>query len=302
MHHLLSSELLHSKESVSQVCDRPCPFCQREYERPIDLQQHVAGHLESTALLSLPNLDDIDENSEAGQANSNSANRNYAESRAGDFGKEPLIFLENHLSGDISSVTETKKELYRRRLEVESVSFDSMNEFSVEARQGYSSDLAGEWLSRLPIELCEGGELPSKSRSESSSNPEFALELVGLSSLLSHVYKKCETRNFLDLSTELRSLQKKLHWSVETAASLQNLSDWQRSKVSEIRRDCENLLTDIDKIMVKYGPSERKSGSTRTRVAQTEVDLVRFSLTSISSKLSALNASYVTPALHLIKV
>lgn len=80
MDQLLSPELLQSQESISQVCDRPCPFCQREYERPIDLQQHIAGHLESTALLSLPNLDSVEEKSEAGQVNSNSANRNYAES------------------------------------------------------------------------------------------------------------------------------------------------------------------------------------------------------------------------------
>ena len=300
MHYLLSSELLQFQESVSQVCDRPCPFCQREYERPIDLQHHVAGHLESTALLSLPNLDNIDEISEAGQPNSNSANRNYAESRAGDFDfKEPLAFLENDLSGDITSVTETKKELFRRKLEVESIPFDSMNEFSVEARQGYSSDLAGEWLSRLPIDLVEDGELPIKSHSKSSSNLEFASEFVELSGLLwkvlSVVSKKCESGTLPDLSPELRFLQEKLQRPVE-AASSQSLSDWQKSKISAIKCDCENLLTDIDKITFRYRHLETTSSSTRTMAAwRTEVDRIRSWLTSISSKLSVLNTSYVTP-------
>ena len=301
MHHLLSSELLQSQESVSQVCDRPCPFCQREYERPIDLQHHVAGHLESTALLSLPNLDKIDENSEAGQANSNSANRNYAESRADDFDRmEPLVFSENDLSGDIPRMTEISRELFRRKLEVESVPFDSMNEFSVEARQGYSSDLAGEWLFRLPIELGEGGGSPSTSRLESLSNLNTASELTRLSDTLSQVcsdvHKKYESRSFLEISTELRSLQEQLQRLKEAAASLQNLSDWQRPKISAIRTDCENILVFMNTITIRYRNPIMTSGIPRTKVAQKEVDLIRSRLTSISSQLSVLITSYVTPA------
>ena len=303
MHHLLSSELLQSQESVSQVCDRPCPFCQREYERPLDLQNHVAGHLESTALLSLPNLDKIDENSEAGQANSNSANRNYAESRADDFNHmEPLVFSENDLSGDIPRMTETSKELFRRKLEVESVSFVTMNEFSVEARQGYSSDLAGEWLSRLPIKLGEEGGSPSTSRSESLWNLSTASELTGLSNILSQVCsdirKKCESGTFPDLFTELRSLQEKLQRLIETTASLQNLSDWQRLKASALRRDFENILIIMNTTTVRYEYRNPKmtSGIPRTKVAEKEVDLIRSRLTSISSQLSVLIASYVTSA------
>ena len=111
MHQMLSSELLNSQESVSQVCDRPCPFCQRGYERTIELQQHLAGHLESIALLSLPNLDNVDESSEAGHVNSNSANCNYAESKADDFdATEPPVFRENDHSEHILSPTETEKE------------------------------------------------------------------------------------------------------------------------------------------------------------------------------------------------
>ena len=305
MHQLLSSELLQSKESISQVCDRPCPFCQREYERQIDLQQHVAEHLEYTALLSLPNLDSIDGKSEPGQINSDSANRNHAESRADDFDRmEPLVFLENDRAGDIPRITETNKELFRRKLEVESVPFDSMNAVNVETRQAYSSDLAGEWLSRLPIKLGEEGELPSEPRLESSSNLTFAsglVELVRLSNTLikfcSKIDKKFETDPFQDLFTELRSLPETLKRLIDVAVYLRNiLSNWQKTKIYAIRCDCENLITDIDKMTVKYGTSKGETASITGNVTQTEVDGIRFKLMSISSKLSVLNASYVTPA------
>ena len=300
MHHLLSSELLQSQESVSQVCDRPCPFCQREYERPIDLQHHVAGHLESTALLSLPNLDNIDEDSEVGQANSNSANRNYAESRAGDFdSKEPLDFLENDLSGDIPSVTETKKELFRRKLEVESVPFDSMNEFSVEARQGYSSDLAGEWLSRLPIELGEEGEILSEARSEplskKDSSPRTHQLLNSLNQLHSDVHEKCEDGDFIDFYAELDFLRKVLY-KTRMRSTLKNLSQTEMPKMIALLRHYEEILTDVDKIASKYGSPEMKSRRTRKKATQEEIDSIRSKLLRISSALEILNSSYVTPA------
>ena len=300
MHHLLSSELLQSQESVSQVCDRLCPFCQREYERPIDLQHHVAGHLESTTLLSLPNLDNIDEDSEAGQANSNSANRNYAESRAGDFdSKEPLGFLENDLSGDIPSVTEMKKELFRRKLKVESVPFDSMNELSVEARQEYSSDLAGEWLSRLPIELGEEGELLSEARSEplskKDSSPRTHQLLNSLNQLHSYVHEKCEDGDIIDFYDELYSLQEVLHMTRERSI-LNNLSQTQMPKTVAALRYCEDVLTDVDKIASKYGSPEMKFRRTREKAAQKEIDTIRSRLLTTSSTLGVLNALYVTPA------
>ena len=160
VHQLLSSELLNSQQSVSQVSDRPCPFCQRDFGQSIELQQHIAGHLESIALLSLPNLDKIDESSEVSQANSNSANRNYAESRASDFDtRELLIFSENDILEDPSEITKTDKELFRLKLKAESVSYESTNEVNIEARQAYSSELSGGWLSRLPDDLDEEKEI-----------------------------------------------------------------------------------------------------------------------------------------------
>ena len=306
MHHLLSSELLQSQESVSQVCDRPCPFCQREYERPIDLQQHVAGHLESTALLSLPNLDSNAEASEAGQVNSNSANRNYAESRADDFDRmEPLVFLENDHPADIPKMTETNKELFRHKLEVESVPFDSMNEANVEARQAYSSGLAGEWLSRLSTDLGEDSELLSETRSQPlskrDSSPRIRQLLSSLNRLYSDVHEKCENGDFPDFDAELRSLQEKLHVARESS-SLQRLSQTQMSNMFAILRYYEDILTDMDEMIIKYESVELKSRRLRKRVAQKNTDTIRSRLSSVSSKLSILNATYVTPARTLYEV
>ena len=156
VHQLLSSELLNSQQSVSQVCDRPCPFCQRDFERSIDLQQHIAGHLESIALLSLPNLDEMNESFEVAPTNSNSANRNYAGSRASDFDTTaPLAFSENDIWEDSSVMTKADKEFFRLKLKAESDSFESMNDVDVEARQAYSIKLCGGWLSRLPDQFDE---------------------------------------------------------------------------------------------------------------------------------------------------
>lgn len=161
-HQLLSAELLKSRQSVSQVSDRPCPFCQRDFEQPSDLQQHVAGHLESIALLSLPNLYDIDENSAGAKANSNSANRNYAESKADDFDhSEPLAFHENEQVESNPVVTEMDKAVFKIKLEAESTLFGSMNESNAEARQAYSSEIVGGWLSHLARGVEEDGGINS---------------------------------------------------------------------------------------------------------------------------------------------
>lgn len=154
MHQLLSSQLLKSQESISQVCDRPCPFCQREFEQPIELQRHIACHLESIALLSLPNIEEIDERSEAGKVNSNSANRNCADSKAGDFDRtEALVFPENYHSTGPPVVTNIDTGLFERQLKVESTSFNSTPEVDTQARQAYSNGIVGEWMLGLPFEL-----------------------------------------------------------------------------------------------------------------------------------------------------
>lgn len=114
------------------------------------MQQHTAGHLEMIAMLSLPNLDNVDNSSEAGNTNSNSANRNYAESKAGDFDQtEPLAFSENSPSGSTALVTEIGTELFKTKLAAESISFASINESNAESRRAYSSLLVGGWMSHL---------------------------------------------------------------------------------------------------------------------------------------------------------
>ena len=293
MQQLLSPELLKSRESVSQVCDRPCPFCQREFERSIDLQQHVAGHLESTALLSLPNLDDIDESSESGQVNSNSADRNNAESRAGDFDRtELLIFLDNEKSEDLSVATEIDKELFGLKLKAESVSFDPMNEVNVEARQAYSSELAGGWLSRLPHELSEEDRthLPSP---ESSSNTGSDLigAFLALRQLCWNVQEECKRlpEDYAKLSSKVNILYKTIKETEELLTRRQLTT--RQIELLACQKECKDVLMDLHK-------SIGRLVKTRSPKAHLGVDMIhmRRKLRSYVDWLIVFNTSCVISA------
>ena len=297
-HGLLSDELLNYQESVSQVCDRPCPFCQREFKRPIDLQQHIASHLESTALLSLPNLDNITEDSEARQVNSNSANRNYAESRAGDFDPtEPLIFLENDHTGDTPTTIDISNELFGLKLESESVSFEFMNEVNLEARQAYSSDLVGEWLSHLPDELSQEGLFhiePLESSSNLKSDSEAAPAILNLRQLCWKVYKKFKLLQRDQNSAELVLLLQNIEKEIEKLP----YTVWRVTGLLALIKDCGDGLMDVDGFMKRYENLEMTSTSNPvvSQLRTTGMDSIRLRLTLILSKLRTFNKSYVEPA------
>ena len=96
MENLLSPALVEAQKFAMKTIDRPCPFCHAVFEDITKMQEHVASHLETIALLSLPKLDDLDQDSMAEGASSNAANRNAAGSRTGDFVDEDLpSFAEN---------------------------------------------------------------------------------------------------------------------------------------------------------------------------------------------------------------
>ena len=139
---LLSSELLTAQESVSRALDRPCPFCHRDYEDTFEMQQHVASHLEAVALLSVPNLD---EDKKSAKGNSNSANSNHAESKAGDFDyKEQLFFPEND-PYDLRSSSETENRAFRTKLGIMNQSFNKISGESMIAKSRYCEDLVRDW-------------------------------------------------------------------------------------------------------------------------------------------------------------
>lgn len=292
MDQLLSSELLESQKTISQVCDRPCPFCQRDFEQPIDLQRHVAGHLESIALLSLPNLDDIDETSEEGKGNSNSANRNYAESKADDFDyTEPLIFSEDDHSGGTPVVPELDKELFALKLDAESTSFESMNEVNVESRQAYSIEIARRWLSRPPHELGEVSPLPL-------SSPKMSFgyvigDLLALGQSCFEVYKKCVNldRKVSDQVLALHSVAKK----TKELLCQQNLNTEQKAMLTTYLDGCGNVLKDLDKYLIKYETLKRNSHRTSDRVGYLPHDMhdIQSRLISNVSKLDIFNRVYV---------
>ena len=147
-HLLLSSELLTAQESVSCALDRPCPFCLRDYEDVFEMQQHVASHLEAMALLSVPILD---EDKESAKENSNAANSNHAESKAGDFDStEVLLFPENEGPGHLRSASEAERRAFRTNLGIIDQSFNEASSDSVIAKSGYREDFVREWLDIVP--------------------------------------------------------------------------------------------------------------------------------------------------------
>ena len=143
-HLLLSSELLTAQESVSCALDRPCPFCLQDYEDVFEMQQHVASHLEAVALLSVPNLY---EGKKSAKGNSNSANSNHAESKAGDFDStEVLLFPENEGPGHLRSSSGAEKRAFRTKLAIMNQSFNEASSESVIAKSRYYADLVRDWL------------------------------------------------------------------------------------------------------------------------------------------------------------
>ena len=143
-HLLLSSELLTAQESVSRASDRPCPFCLQDYEDLFEMQQHIASHLETVALLSVPNLD---EDKKATKGNSNSANSNHAESKAGDFDcTEVLLFPENEGLGHLRSSSGAEKRAFRTKLGIINQSFNEASSESVITKSRYYEDLVRDWV------------------------------------------------------------------------------------------------------------------------------------------------------------
>ena len=201
------------------------------------------------------------------------------QSRADEFDRmELLIFLENDHSGDTPRMTETNKELFRRKLEVKSVPFDSMNQVNVEARQAYSSGLAGGWLSHLPIELEEEGELRLEPLSNMHRSPSFRRLLDTLDQVYSGVGEKDKDLNYSSFYEELCTLQR-MQQVVAMGLSLQRLSQGQKSKLRTFGRDVDDLSMDIT------------SGRFRTKGAQKEMDIIWPWILSLSSQFGVLIAS-----------
>ena len=145
---LLSSELLTAHESVSRALDRPCPFCHPAYEDTFEMQQHVASHLEAVALLSVPNLD---EDKESAKGNSNSANSNHVESKAGDFDfTKKLFFADNESSDELQSSSEAEEQAFGTKLGILCQSFhNASSEFAISSSRDCEQAVR-DWLDGVP--------------------------------------------------------------------------------------------------------------------------------------------------------
>ena len=141
------------------------------------MQQHVASHLEAVAILSLPNLEDDDKDDHNKRANSYSANKNYAESRANDFdGVDPLKFTENDDTiKDTSTSTESEKRTFEMKLEAEAQRFRELSEYSSKARNDYIRRLVTQWRSVEDAEDSMTAKSPSPPLSSRGTELEFAI-------------------------------------------------------------------------------------------------------------------------------
>ncbi|KAL9115307.1 MAG: hypothetical protein Q9187_007316, partial [Circinaria calcarea] len=73
--------------TVSGVQDRPCPLCLYipETGDAMQMQIHIASHLQRVALFALPNSTGLEDSSDAGQGSSKSANAEVQDLRRDDF-------------------------------------------------------------------------------------------------------------------------------------------------------------------------------------------------------------------------
>ena len=144
------------------------------------MQQHVASHLETVAILSLPNLEDDDKDDHNERANSNSADKNYAESRANDFDGEDLLkFTENDdTMKDTSTLTESEKRTLMMKLEAEAQRFRESSEYSSEARNEYIRRLVIQWRSVEVAEDSMTAKSPSSPLSSRGNELDFAATLA----------------------------------------------------------------------------------------------------------------------------
>lgn len=106
---LLLPEMIDARESTHKVANRECPFCLQAggaLDQASAMQAHIARHLETVALLSLP-PEKTDSRSSTASTSSQShvaarRDRRTALSTAGDFpemGEEPPTFHENEIDG-----------------------------------------------------------------------------------------------------------------------------------------------------------------------------------------------------------
>ena len=104
--------------TVSSSQDRPCPFCLYVPERgdTMQMQIHIASHLQRVALFALPNSTGLEDGSDAGHGSSKSANAEVQETRANDL--EQVVWSdvnENNLIQEVSANPLTAEALENAR-------------------------------------------------------------------------------------------------------------------------------------------------------------------------------------------
>ncbi|OQU94173.1 hypothetical protein CLAIMM_00567 [Cladophialophora immunda] len=81
---MLTPEIIAARATGSNVSGRTCPFCLGEVPDSGKLQHHIAWHLESMALISLPRSTGYEEGSDEGDLRSDVQRANGVDSRMGE--------------------------------------------------------------------------------------------------------------------------------------------------------------------------------------------------------------------------
>ena len=147
---LLTPELLAAREFTLKRPERPCPLCGKEIDDNATMQSHIAVHLETVALFTLPNIDEDQDESQEANSVSNMANQKFAESRAGDFDSSvDLIFSDfgDDENSQLPSVT-------GRELSAEEV-----NRLKETSQENISDDV-GRWIRNCAYDEKYLGEDP----------------------------------------------------------------------------------------------------------------------------------------------
>jgi hypothetical protein len=96
--------MVASRMGAASSSNRLCPFCLAEEHNADLMQQHVAFHLETLALYSLPRSTGLEQGSEQGEIESGASGMANNESRAGDWAEGSL--RDDWADGALSKIDE----------------------------------------------------------------------------------------------------------------------------------------------------------------------------------------------------
>lgn len=101
---LLSEGVLATQRFLAKQPSRSCPFCDVDLDSVGEMYDHIGSHLETVALLAIPQLDDRELQPNSDAASLVAAGKDAGGSRKNDFDETlPVVFPENYDSDECST-------------------------------------------------------------------------------------------------------------------------------------------------------------------------------------------------------